>query len=349
MRALPSRFARSASARAAAHARRLGHVREPASGFASSLDTLAFRQCANRPLNIIPFVIDSLGQRTLGPVTVLNVTTQTAINSTPVVTFSHSPRVEVNDTIHIEATDQTGITAFGYEIRRSVNGNVEAADSVTSNGNITSQLKTFDMRLPYTTFPTTIYVRAFARNSNGVRAYAKLLWSRSCRHRDGCRRSTKPLPGGVMSLMPCIIQGRTDSTSRTSSATSSRCSALPIRLSRRRSSSAQGRGNHRVAAEPFGSDVRYSARRKLGRTDVSYVNLNASGSGREVYRYQLPNIVVFTVRRSAAQQASSSGAYTLRLLGSPAIPGATCKGLGFDCGDVVRRTRQRRLKAVRAV
>ena len=43
-----------------------------------------------------------------------------------------------------------------------------------SNGNITSQIKTFDLRLPYTTFPTTVYIQAFARNSNGVRAYAKL-------------------------------------------------------------------------------------------------------------------------------------------------------------------------------
>jgi hypothetical protein len=97
-----------------------------------------------------------------------------SINSTPVVNFSHTPRIEVGDTLHVEATDQTGITVLGYEVRRTVGGTLDVVDSITSNGNITSQLKTFLLRLPYTQFPTTIYVQAFARNSNNTRAYAKL-------------------------------------------------------------------------------------------------------------------------------------------------------------------------------
>src|SRR5215212_1507765 len=139
------------------------------------LDTLAIP--ANAPtgsLTIAPFILDSLGQRTIGPVITLNVQPPSAINSTPVVDFRHTPRIEVNDTLHIEASDQTGIVTLGYEVRRSLGGTIEAKDSLQSNGNITSQIRTFDLRLPYTTFPTVVYVQAFARNSNGVRAYAKL-------------------------------------------------------------------------------------------------------------------------------------------------------------------------------
>ncbi|MGH9420232.1 MAG: hypothetical protein ACRD3J_09670, partial [Thermoanaerobaculia bacterium] len=85
---------------------------------ASTLDTLAVPSNApTGPLQVVPFVIDSLGQRTLGATVILNVQAVGSINSAPVVTFSHTPRVEVNDTIHIEAKDQTGITVLGYEVR----------------------------------------------------------------------------------------------------------------------------------------------------------------------------------------------------------------------------------------
>src|SRR5690349_2665025 len=66
----------------------------------SRLDTLAIP--ANAPtgaLTVVPFVLDSLGQRTLGPAIQLNVQPQTAINSTPSVAMFHSPRVEVDDTL----------------------------------------------------------------------------------------------------------------------------------------------------------------------------------------------------------------------------------------------------------
>ena len=175
------------------------------------LDTLSIP--ANAPvgaLTIAPFIIDSLGQRTIGPVTTLNVQPPSAINSTPVVAFSHTPRIEVNDTLHVEAADQTGIVTLGYEVRRTPGGTLDAKDSLQSNGNITSQIRTFEMNLPYTTFPTVVYVQAFARNSNGVRAYAKLA--------GGADRvdtvtvvagSTKSLPSGGV-VADAIYHPRTD-------------------------------------------------------------------------------------------------------------------------------------------
>lgn len=311
----------------------------PLSDSVSVLDTLAIPANAPAgPLQIAPFVLDSLGQRTVGPVTTLNVQPATAINSTPVVMFSHTPRIEVNDTLHIEATDQTGITSLGYEVRRSPGGPIDARDSVVSNGNITSQLKTFDLRLPYSTFPTTVYIQAFARNSNGVRAYAKLA--------GGLDRidtvtvvagSTKPLPAGG-SVADALYHPRTDRLYLTNllrnqlevfSLTDSSFKA-PIIVGSRPWGIAPWPRDH---SGTMGDTLLVA---NSGGTDISYVNLNGSGSGREVFRYALPNIIAFTItsKRSAAGfllQERTKYDFSDR----PQYIGTTCAGLGFACGDVV--------------
>lgn len=305
----------------------------------SRLDTLAIPANApTGPLTIAPFVLDSLGQRTIGPVTVLSVQPATAINSTPVVTFSHTPRVEVNDTIHVEATDQTGITAFGYEVRRTPGGPIDARDSLTSNGNITAQINTFLMRLPYTSFPTTVYVQAFARNSNGVRAYAKLP--------GGADRvdtvtvvagSTKPLPAGG-DVADALYHPRTDRLYLTN-IQRNQLEVFSLADSTFKTPIIVGSRPWGIAAWPRNhsgtmGDTLLVA--NSGGTDVSYVNLNGAGSGREVYRYPLPNIVVFTVtsKRSAAGflvQERTRYDFSDR----PQFLGTTCLGTGFECGDVV--------------
>jgi hypothetical protein len=305
----------------------------------SRLDTLTIPANAPiGPLQVAPFVLDSLGQRTIGPITLLNVQPATAINSTPVVTFSHTPRVEVNDTIHIEASDQTGITSFGYEVRRTPGGTIDARDSVTSNGSITSQIRTFDMRLPYTTFPMTVYIQAFARNSNGVRAYAKLP--------GGADRidtvtvvagTTKPLPGGG-DVADALYHPRTDRLYLTNIqrnqlevfSLSDSTFKTPIIVGSRPWGIAAWPRNH---SGTMGDTLLVA---NSGGTDISYVNLNGSGSGREVYRYPLPNIVVFTVtskRSSAGFPVQERTRYDFS--DRPQFIGTTCVGAGFECGDVV--------------
>ena len=305
----------------------------------SVLDTLAIPANAPvGPLTIAPFILDSLGQRTIGPATILNIQSPSAINSTPVVSFSHSNRVEVNDTIHIEATDQTGITALGYEVRRVPGGAIDARDSLTSNGNITSQIRTFDMRLPYTTFPTTIYIQAFARNSNGVRAYAKLA--------SGADRidtvtvvagSTKPLPtGGVVA--DALYHPRTDRLYFTN-IERNQLEVFSLADSTFKAPILVGSRPWGIAAWPrdhngtIGDSLLVA---NSGGTDISYVNLNGGGSGREVFRYQLPNIIVFTVtsKRSPAGFLVTERT-TYDFSDRPQFIGATCNGLGFACGDVV--------------
>ncbi|MBA3404673.1 MAG: hypothetical protein H0U13_08330 [Gemmatimonadaceae bacterium] len=290
------------------------------------------------PLQIVPFVIDSLGQRTLGTAVVLNIQPQSAISSTPVVTFSHSPRIEVGDTLHVEATDQTGITTLGYEVRRVAGGAIDAKDSIVSNGNITSQLKTFDLRLPYSSFPATVFIQAFARNSNGVRAYAKLP--------GGADRidtvlvvagSTRPLPNGG-SAADALYHPRTDRLYLTNIARNQ------LEVFSLADSSFKSPIN--VGSRPWGltswprdhdgtmGDTLLVA--NSGGTDLSYVNLNAGGSGREVFRYALPNIIAFTVtttRSTAGLLIPQRTKYDFS--DRPQFVAATCKGAGTACGDVI--------------
>jgi hypothetical protein len=303
------------------------------------LDTLAIP--SNAPvgaLTITPFILDSLGQRTIGPVTTLNIQPPSAINSTPVVSFSHSPRIEVNDTIHVEASDQTGIVTLGYEIRRSLGGTIEARDSLQSNGNITSQIHTFDLRLPYTTFPTVVYVQAFARNSNGVRAYAKLA--------GGAERidtvtvvagSTRSLPNGG-TVADALYHPRTDRLYFTN-IERNQLEVFSLTDSSFKSPILVGSRPWGIAAWPrdhngtMGDTLLVA---NSGATDVSYVNLNGGGSGREVFRYALPNIIVFTVTSKKTPEGFTVPQKTkYDFSDRPQFIGTTCTGTGFGCGDVV--------------
>jgi hypothetical protein len=303
------------------------------------LDTLAIPANAPvGPLQVAPFILDSLGQRTIGPVITLNVQPPSAINSTPVVTFSHTPRIEVNDTIHVEGSDQTGIVTLGYEVRRTPGGTIDAKDSLQSNGNITSQIRTFDLRLPYTTFPTVVYVQAFARNSNGVRAYAKLP--------GGAERidtvtvvagSTKSLPNGGM-VADALYHPRTDRLYFTN-IERNQLEVFSLSDSTFKSPILVGSRPWGIAAWPrdhngtMGDTLLIA---NSGATDVSYVNLNGGSSGREVYRYPLPNIIVFTVtskRSPAGLLITERTKYDFS--DRPQYIGTTCTGTGFGCGDVV--------------
>ncbi len=306
----------------------------------SQLDTLAIPTSATiGPLTITPFVVDSLGQRTLGKPTVLSVQLLGSINSIPVVSFSHTSRVEVNDTIHVDASDQTGITALGYEIRRVVGGTIEVKDSVSSNGNFTQQSKTFSISLPYSNFPTTIYVQAFARNSNNVRAYAKTV--------GGADKvdtvvvvsgATKALPTGG-AIMDAIYHPRTDRLYLTNI---QRNQLEVFNLSDSSFKSAINVGSRPWGIAPWPRDHNGTVGDTLliansGGTDISYVSLNSGSTGREVSRYALPNIIAYTVTTTKNPttglliQQRTKYDFSDR----PQFLGTTCSGSGAACGDVI--------------
>ncbi|MDP9176161.1 MAG: hypothetical protein M3O61_00615 [Gemmatimonadota bacterium] len=311
----------------------------PLSDSVAVLDTIAIPASApTGSVSVVPFVIDSLGQRTLGPPLVLNVQPLAAINSTPVVTLSHTTRMEVNDTLHVEASDQTGITVLGYEVRRTVGGAIDARDSVVSNGSITSQLKTFDLELPYSVFPTQVFIQAFARNSNNVRVYAKLS--------GGTDRvdtvtivagSTRSLPlGGTVA--DALYHPRTDRLYFTN-IERNQLEVFSLTDSSFKSPIVVGSRPWGIAAWPRdhnGTMADTLLVANSGGTDISYVNLNAAGSGREVFRYQLPNIIAFSVtskKTPAGFNVQERTKYDFS--DRPQFIGATCDGTGVACGEIV--------------
>ncbi len=286
-------------------------------------------------LTVTPFVYDSLGQRSLGPSINLTIQTAASTTSSPVVTFGTTPRVEVTDTINVAASDQTGISNLGYEVRSSPTGAVEAADSLISTGQISSLFRTFNMRLPYTTFPRTIYVRAFATNANGTRAYALLA--------NGAVRTdtitvvagaTRPLPSGG-SVADALYHPRKDRLYLTN-IDRNRLEVFSFTDSSFKPSVGVGSRPWGIAAWPrdrsgtMGDTLLIA---NSGGTSISYVDLNASSgispSGREVSAYALPNIVAYSV--TSKESATVPGRFIQErtvydFSDRPQFIAATCRG-----------------------
>jgi hypothetical protein len=298
-------------------------------------------------LTVTPFVYDSLGQRSLGPSIILTVQTVGSTTSSPVVTFGTTPRVEVTDTIHVAASDQTGIVTLGYEVRSSPTGAVEAADSLISTGQITSLFRTFNMRLPYTSFPHTVFVRAFATNSNGTRAYALLP--------GGAVRTdtitvvagaTRPLPSGG-SVADALYHPVKDRLYLTN-IDRNRLEVFAFADSSFKSSIPVGSRPWGIAAWPrdrsgtMGDTILVA---NSGGTSISYVDLNATSvlfpSGRDVAAYALPNLIAYSV--TSVESATVPGlTITQRtkydFSDRPQFIAATCRGStapGAACGEVL--------------
>ena len=298
-------------------------------------------------LTVTPFVYDSLGQRSLGPAILLTVQTAASTTTTPVVTFGTTPRVEVGDTINVSASDQTGILHLGYEVRSTPSGAIDAADSLISTGQITSLFRTFTMRLPYTTFPRTIYVRAFATNANGTRGYALLA--------SGAIRSdtitvvagaTRPLPSGG-SVADALYHPAKDRLYLTN-IERNRLEVFAFADSSFKPAISVGSRPWGITAWPrdrngaMGDTLLVA---NSGGTSISYVDLNATGvlspSGRDVMSYALPNIIAYSV--TSTESATVPGLLIRQrtvydFSDRPQFVAATCRGStapGTPCGDVV--------------
>ena len=293
-------------------------------------------------LTVTPFVVDSVSlQRTLGSPIIINVQTQATANTRPLVTFGLTQRVEVTDTVHVEASDATGIATLGYEVRAfDAPYGLIAADSLISTGDFTALPATFQLRLPITEFPTRVLVSAFATNTNGVREYAL---SGVAQRRDTVvvvAGVTKPLPFGGRIADGYYHAGKdrlyltnidrnvldvfslTDSTFKEPIVVGSR----PWGITPWPRDRAGAVGDTLLVANSGG-------------TNVSYVNLNGLGSGREVYRYPLPNIIAFSVTstKSALTGAIMQQRTIYDFSDRPQFIGATCVGDSLPttvCGDV---------------
>jgi hypothetical protein len=299
-------------------------------------------------LVVTPFLRDSLGQRILGTPITLTVQSPSASTNPPTVNFGTTSRVEVTDTMHVEATDPNGITYLGYEIRLApTNGSTTppaatVIDSMAFGGNVISVPKTFAMALPssiFSQFPRTIYVRAFARNGvtpTSVRGYAKLP-------SGAIREDTLTVVAGVTRALPfggtvadALYHTGLDRLFLTN------IDRNTVEVFNLADSSFKTAIN--VGSRPWGitawpqdhsgtmGDTLLVA--NSGGTDISYVNLNSSS---EVFRYELPNLIAYTV---TTVNSSTTGLPIKQrtkydFSDRPQYLATTCRGSGSACGDVV--------------
>jgi len=315
-------------------------------------DTIAIPANATAgTLTITPFLRDSLGQRATGPSITITVQTAAQVNSVPVVNqycvgnsaydnaCGHVSRIEVGDTVHVEADDPSGIGQLGYEVRSAVGGAIDDSATFVSNGQLTFQPHTFAMKLPYTVFPTTAYIQVFARNTNGVRAYAKLA--------SGADRIdtvtvvagvTRPLPAGGVVADAMYHPGK--DRLYISNITQNRVEVFDLATLGFQPGIIVGSRPWGIAGWPLNNtgaigDTVLVA--NSGGTSISYVRLDAVGNGVETFRYQLPNIIAYTITTTTS---STSGApiqvrTKYDFSDRPQFLGATCIQSGGACGDVV--------------
>ena len=304
-------------------------------------------------LTITPFLRDSLGQRAVGPAITIIVQTAAQINSVPVVngyclgnsgfnnSCGHGKRVEVTDTVHVEADDPSGISQLGYEVRSTPGGPIDDTQTFASSGQLTFEPHTFRMNLPYTNFPTTAYIQVFAQNSNGVRAYAKLS--------SGLDRiDTVTVVAGVTRSLPlggrvadALYHPGKDRLYLTNIARN-QVEVFNLADSSFKAPVIVGSRPWGIAAWPrdrTGNKGDTLLVANSGGTQISYVNLNAgaSGSGLEVFRYLLPNIIVYTITTTTSGtsglpiQVRTKYDFSDR----PQYLGATCQAApGGPCGEV---------------
>lgn len=317
-------------------------------------DTIAIPANATAgTLTITPFLRDSLGQRAVGPSITITVQTAAQINSVPVVNAyctgsqafdnacGHGRRVEVTDTVHVEADDPSGISQLGYEARSTVGGPIDDSATFVSNGQLTFQPHTFAMKLPYTNFPSTAYIQVFARNSNGVRAYAKLA--------SGADRIdtvtvvagvTRPLPFGGQ-VADALYHAGKDRLYLTNIA---RNQVEVFNL---------GDSSFKtpviVGSRPWGLTVWPRDRTgavgdtllvaNSGGTDISYIDLNVGANGAEVFRYALPNIIVYSVTTTTGPAGLPFQERTrFDFSDRPQYPAATCIVTVSPCEVVMAYT-----------
>ena len=321
----------------------------------TAIDTLTIPTTATPgPLTLQPFLIDSLGrQRFLGSPVTLQVIAAAGAGTRPLVDFGLNSRIEVTDTIFVSATDPAGISMIGYDVRL-LDGTVVGGDSLVSSGQITSLRNTFNMRLTVTTFPTNVLVRGFARNSAGTSDTARIGGAASGPIRVDTvlvvSGSTRPLPVGGLVADALYHQGSDklylsnlarnqlevfyvgDSTFK-----------APVRVgSRPWGIAAWPRDRGDVTVPRFGQGDTILVANNGG-TSISYVRVNPADpndSGLEVYRYPLPNIIVYSITAKLAEETGQLITVRTRYDFSdrPQWLGAVCNGAttpGAPCNEVI--------------
>ncbi len=345
----------SLSGRARYKVRSLGYVVSGAWSYADSAlftggmrDSVAFLDTLTIPdtvsgnqITVTPFVTDSLNQRVDGNPSVYTVQSVSSVSSVPVVRTGVTARLEVTDTVFVEASDPVGITTIGYEVR-SLSGVLITADSIPSDGNFSTLLRTFTARIPIDVYPTSVTVAGFARNSNGRRDVAR--FSSGAMRLDTVQvvaGYTNPLPSGGH-VADAIYFPRTDRL-YLSNIERNQLEVYNLADSAFKSPVLVGSRPWGIAAWPRNRDGTMADTLLVansGGTNISYVDLTRGSTGQEVYRYPLPNIIVYRVTtvRAAETDQPMRQRTVFDFSDRPQYIATSCKGAlsgTSPCGEVV--------------
>jgi len=306
------------------------------------LDTVAVPDTVKgKSVTITPFIVDSLLQRVEGTPVTYTVQSAADLLTLPVVRNGVTPRLETTDTIFVEATDPVGIGFLGYEVR-SLTGALVAADSVSSNGTFSTLVRTFRTKINVAAFPTKVTVAGFARNTNGRRDVTR--GATGAVQLDTVTivaGYTNPLPDGGQ-VADALYFPRTDRLYLTNIERN--------QLEVYNLADSAFKSPVIVGSRPWGISAWPRSRAGImgdtllvansGGTNISYVDLNRGTTGREVYRYPLPNIIAYTV--TSVRSSTTDDVITQRtphdFSDRPQYLASTCESASSPtapCGDVV--------------
>ncbi len=263
---------------------------------------------ANAPagvLTVTPFVIDGAGRVATGAPVQYAVQSVATNNVVPVPSSAFPVRLEAADTVRVAASDPTGVKVLGYEIvSRADTTRRFGVDSVVLDGSLVNDARRFTIHLRPDTLlgtadslPLRVYVRGFATNAGGRRATTPLVASGNAPDTAVVvAGTTNPLPQGGQ-LADGVYVPRLDRLYLTNLALN-QLEVFDLAGRRFLTPVPVGSQPWGIAAWPRASDGSFGDTLLVansGGTNVSYVDLTSSGSGREVYRYPLPNIVAYSV------------------------------------------------------
>ena len=278
--------------------------------------------------SVVPFVVDSSGQRTAGVPVAIEVLTSGGGQTVPKISrFGTTDRVEATDTVFVEAQDPVGIGFVGYDVR-SMTGGAVRRDSVPVASGPTSVPVTLRLNLPAPVggAATRLILRVFARNSEG-------------RLNDSLTtiRDTITLVAGTTRSLPnggAVADGYFHEPTGRLYLTNIERNQLEVfnfdSLYFQRTPIAVGSRPWGITVFPAGrgSPIGPVQNRLIvansGGTNLSFVQLNGDGSGSEVERYLLPNIVAYKVSVSGNNLTRSVVDFSDRPQYVGAVCNATC-------------------------
>lgn len=306
------------------------------------LDTIAVPSTVNgSTVTITPFVIDSLLQRVEGTPQTYAVKGAAELNTVPSVRNGVTARLETTDTIFVEATDPVGISYLGYEVR-SLTGTLISADSVSSNGSFSTLVRTFRTKINVASFPTRVTVTGFARNTNNRRDVSRnIAGAAQVDTVTIVAGYTNPLPDGGQ-VADALYFPRNDRLYLTN-IERNQLEVYNLADSSFKTAIIVGSRPWGISAWPrtrtgvMGDTLLVA---NSGGTNVSYVDLNRGATGREVYRYPLPNIIAYTVTtvRSQASDQLITQRTPHDFSDRPQYLASTCESAASEtapCGDVI--------------